>query len=175
MRNALFFVAGLVSQAYAADGGMHAGHGAPYAGQQSRQVKALSDEEVAGYLSGAGMGFAKAAELNGYPGPMHSLENADALALTAAQRDAIGRVMHAHKQEARELGEEVVRLEKELDALFASRAATPKLVDAKLQQLAQAQARVRASHLKAHLATTALLTPAQVESYNRLRGYANAS
>src|SRR4029079_2796548 len=51
----------------------HSHHQAgPYAGQQARGVKALSDEEVSGYLAGAGMGFAKAAELNGYPGPMHS-------------------------------------------------------------------------------------------------------
>ena len=147
----------------------HSSH--PYAGQQERAIKSLSADEVAGYLSGAGMGFAKAAELNGYPGPMHSLENADALALTAAQRDEIGKVMHAHKQEARKLGEEVVRLEKELDALFASRSATPQLVDAKVEQLAAAQARVRASHLKAHLATTALLTAQQVDRYKQARGY----
>ena len=41
----------------------------PYAGQESREIKSLSPAEVDGYLAGAGMGFAKAAELNGYPGP----------------------------------------------------------------------------------------------------------
>jgi hypothetical protein len=33
-------------------------------GQQSREIKALSPEEVTQYLAGAGMGYAKAAELN---------------------------------------------------------------------------------------------------------------
>lgn len=36
----------------------------PYAGQQTREVKALSTQEVDDYLNGRGMGFAKAAELN---------------------------------------------------------------------------------------------------------------
>ena len=34
-------------------------------------IKALSSEEVEQYLSGAGMGYAKAAELNRHPGPIH--------------------------------------------------------------------------------------------------------
>jgi hypothetical protein len=55
----------------------------PYAGQEQRPIKALSDQEVAALLAGQGAGFAKAAELNGYPGPMHVLELADRLALSA--------------------------------------------------------------------------------------------
>ena len=46
----------------------------PYAGHQDRAIKALSAEEIEQYLSGSGMGFAKPAELNGYPGPMHVIE-----------------------------------------------------------------------------------------------------
>ena len=38
---------------------------------------------VQSYLSGAGMGYAKAAELNRHPGPMHVLELADQLKLAA--------------------------------------------------------------------------------------------
>ena len=40
----------------------------PYVGQESREIKALSPQEISDYLSGKGMGLAKAAELNGYPG-----------------------------------------------------------------------------------------------------------
>ncbi len=41
----------------------------PYAGQEQRSIKALSEQEVAALLAGRGAGFAKAAELNGcYPG-----------------------------------------------------------------------------------------------------------
>ena len=46
----------------------------PYAGQQTRAIKALSPEDLAGLLNGEGRGMAKAAELNGYPGPVHVLE-----------------------------------------------------------------------------------------------------
>jgi hypothetical protein len=58
----------------------------PYAGQQARTIKALSDEDIAALLKGDGMGFAKAAELNGYPGPKHVLDLAEKLKLTDAQR-----------------------------------------------------------------------------------------
>ena len=45
-----------------------------YAGQQSREIKALSAQETADLLAGRGMGLARTAELNGHPGPMHVLE-----------------------------------------------------------------------------------------------------
>jgi Spy/CpxP family protein refolding chaperone len=149
---------------------LHPGAG-PYAGQQSRDIKALSDEEVRGYLAGAGMGFARTAELNRYPGPMHALEHADAIGLSPAQRDALAALLARHKDEARSLGAEVVRLERELDTLFAGRTATAASVDVKLAEIGTAQARVRGSHLKTHLDATALMTPEQVERYARLRGY----
>src|SRR5690349_19450494 len=81
----------------------------PYAGQQQRDIKALSPDEVNGYLSGAGMGFAKAAELNGYPGPMHVLELADKLHLSEAQRSTVRSLMDAHKKEARAIGAKLVQ------------------------------------------------------------------
>jgi hypothetical protein len=57
----------------------HGSHGMvaaaqPYAGQQALAVTALSADEVQGFLDARGMGLAKPAELNGYPGPMHVLE-----------------------------------------------------------------------------------------------------
>ena len=57
----------------------------PYRGQETREIKALSAQEVSDLLAGKGMGFAKAAELNGYPGPKHVLELAGPLALTPEQ------------------------------------------------------------------------------------------
>jgi phage shock protein A len=117
------------------------------------------------------MGIARAAELNRYPGPMHVLEHADALAVSPRQRASLTDLMSRHKQEARALGAEVVRLERELDALFAGRSATAAGVDALLAQIAAAQARVRGSHLKTHIETAALMTTAQIERYAQLRGY----
>ena len=72
------------------------------------------------YLEGAGMGYARAAELNHFPGPMHVLELADQLKLTAEQRAATQALMDAHKAQARALGAEVVAAERELEHLFRS-------------------------------------------------------
>jgi hypothetical protein len=83
-------------------------------------------------------------------------------------------LMKRHKAEARELGAEVVRLERDLDALFAQTKATPGLVDAKLAEIGAAQARYRGSHLKTHIEATKLLTPDQVARYDALRGYTAA-
>ena len=51
-------------------------HG-PYAGMQQRALKALSEDQIADLRAGKGMGLALAAELNGYPGPIHVLELCD--------------------------------------------------------------------------------------------------
>jgi hypothetical protein len=61
----------------------------PYAGQETREIKALSAQEVDDLLNARGMALAKAAELNGYPGPLHSLEMADKLGLSLDQLRAI--------------------------------------------------------------------------------------
>ena len=167
------FLALVVAAASMHVAAQHAGH-SPYAGQQQRAIKALSDQEVKDLLDGAGMGLAKAAELNRYPGPPHVLEHAAALELTDAQRQALDTLIKRHRAEARRLGARVVELERELDALFASGAADAESVDRVLAQLGEAGARLRGSHLKTHLETRALLTPAQVERYVELRGYGGA-
>jgi hypothetical protein len=62
MKAATLMIAVLVSGIIAADA---QDAKSPYAGQESRSIKSLSPEEVRGLLDGGGMGFAKAAELNG--------------------------------------------------------------------------------------------------------------
>lgn len=39
----------------------------PYSGIEQRAIKSLSDEQISDLRAGRGMGFALAAELNGYP------------------------------------------------------------------------------------------------------------
>ncbi len=143
----------------------------PYAGQEQRTIKALSEQQVSSLLAGHGAGFAKAAELNGYPGPMHVLELADPLGLTPEQRQASERLMTEHKERARALGAKLVNAERELDSLFAQRAATADAVDAATRRVALLQAELRADHLKTHVAQTALLSADQVRRYVALRGY----
>src|SRR5882672_3525573 len=97
----------------------HAQHNhQPYAGQQARDIKALSEDDVKQYLAGAGMGYARSAELNRYPGPMHVLELAEPLKLTSEQRAATKALMDSHKAEARALGAKLVESERALDQLF---------------------------------------------------------
>lgn len=146
----------------------------PYAGEQARPIKALSQKEVADLLDGAGMGYAKAAELNRYPGPSHALELSATLGLSEPQRAAIQEILKAHKAEARKLGADVVGLERELDELFAKGSPTPEAVTAVSGRLASTVGLLRASHLNAHIATTRVLEPKQVERYVETRGYGGA-
>ncbi|MDP9130499.1 MAG: periplasmic heavy metal sensor [Candidatus Binatota bacterium] len=146
----------------------------PYAGQEQRAIKSMSEQEVAGLLTGAGAGFARAAELNGYPGPMHVLELADGLALNAEQRAATQSLMTQHKARARTLGERLVDAERDLDTLFAQRVADTSAVDAATRRVGLLQADLRAEHLKTHVAQTALLSGDQVRMYSVLRGYTGA-
>jgi len=148
-------------------------HHTPYAGQQDRAIKALSEDETKQYLSGAGMGYARAAELNGYPGPMHVLELADKLSLTPDQRAATQELMHAHKAEARAIGARRVAAEKSLDELFKARGADPQQVAGAVRSIAQIEGEYRLSHLDTHLRMRALLSDHQVAQYNAIRGYTN--
>jgi|SRR4051812_22473311 Spy/CpxP family protein refolding chaperone len=150
-------------------------HAGPYAGQHGREIKALSAEEVAQYLSGAGMGYAKAAELNQYPGPMHALELADALKLSAEQRAALKALMTSHKEEARGIGKRLVEAEAELDQLFSAKAADAATLRAKVFAAGQLQGEYRLAHLETHRRARSLLTAEQVASYDALRGYGGAA
>jgi len=69
------------------------------------------------------------------------------------------------------LGRELVEEERALDRLFALRAINSESLEQALARIGRLQGQVRQVHLDAHVEQTALLTPAQVEKYNRLRGY----
>jgi hypothetical protein len=142
-----------------------------YAGQQTRSVKAYSEAEVADLLAGRGMGLARSAELNAYPGPQHVLELAEKLGLSPAQRSATEALIAPMRAAAQKHGAELIARERELDALFADGRATPERVRAAVDAAATAQARVRQAHLDAHIAQRAILTAEQVSSYQKLRGY----
>jgi Spy/CpxP family protein refolding chaperone len=143
----------------------------PYAGQESRDIKSLSAEDVQAYLGGKGMGLAKAAELNGYPGPAHVLELASRLQLTEEQRTRTQALFESMEARAISLGRALVERERALDSLFASKAATPERLSSLLAEIGTLQAQVRGAHLEAHVAQVAILTPAQTARYAELRGY----
>jgi Spy/CpxP family protein refolding chaperone len=143
----------------------------PYVGHETRPIKTLSPDEIQGYLSGSGMGFAKAAELNRYPGPRHVLELADRLAVSSDQRRKTERIFETMRAEAVRLGAQLVARERELDSLFAAGTISPRDLDRLVIDLGTLQGRLRAVHLRAHLAQREVLTPEQRGQYDALRGY----
>jgi hypothetical protein len=143
----------------------------PYAGMQSRPIKALSEQQIADLNAGRGMGLALAAELNGYPGPLHVLELADKLELSSDQRAGMQRLLDAMKAEALPLGAKLIEQEAELDRQFAARTVTPESLKASTVAVAATHGILRETHLKYHLSTGSILTPAQMTKYAELRGY----
>ena len=146
----------------------------PYVGETSRAIKSLSSGDVADYLAGNGMGLAKAAELNGYPGPAHVLALAEPLGLTGPQRANTQAVFARMQAEARSLGERLVAEERALDRAFADHTMTPDALAAATASIAALQGRLRDVHLRAHLEQVRILTPGQVARYATLRGYTDA-
>jgi Spy/CpxP family protein refolding chaperone len=146
-------------------------HAPAHAGQQQRQLKALSEAEVEGYLRGEGMGYARVAELNHYPGPRHLLDLADRLPLSAEQRRAMQEVFGEMQAAAIRLGEQLVVRETELEMLFTVQQVGADDLARLLGEIGQLQAELRGTHLRAHLVTRRLLTPEQIARYDELRGY----
>jgi Spy/CpxP family protein refolding chaperone len=142
-----------------------------YAGFEKREIKALSEQQAADLKAGQGMSLALAAELNGYPGPVHVLELTDSLGLSSQQRTRIQELYEAMRAETIPLGERLIDQEAELDRLFAGRQVTPSNLAAATDTIGQTQGTLRAAHLKYHLTTAALLTAEQIRRYNELRGY----
>lgn len=143
----------------------------PYAGQQNRTIKALSDQEIADYAEGRGMGTAKAAELNHYPGPAHVLAESARLELSDRQKKLTQSIFDTMSTQAKRTGAAIVAKEADLDDLYASGHATPSTLRDLLVELSRLQTEFRYAHLSAHLAMRAVLTPTQIARYDEMRGY----
>ena len=79
----------------------------PYAGLDRREIKSLSEQDLADLRAGRGLGMALPAELQGYPGPMHVLELADRLSLTPDQKARIAKLLSEMRNEAISAGEKI--------------------------------------------------------------------
>ncbi|HJR07683.1 MAG TPA: Spy/CpxP family protein refolding chaperone [Pyrinomonadaceae bacterium] len=146
-----------------------------YAGEEGRAIKSLSAEEVEQLLNGHGMGLAKAAELNHYPGPRHVLELGEQLQLTPAQRASAQAAFERMRDEAVRLGRQIVERERELDAMFARADIDAGRLRATTNGIAVLQGELRAAHLAAHLEMRRLLSPVQIKRYDELRGYSGGA
>jgi len=142
-----------------------------YAGMQGRAIKALSEKQVADLRAGKGMALALPAELNGYPGPSHTLELAGPLGLSGEQKRKTQGLFAQMQADAKRLGEQVIASEHELDRLFREGKGSVETVQAATARAARAQGELRAVHLRYHLLMIHVLTPTQVAKYKELRGY----
>lgn len=148
----------------------------PYQGQETRKIKALSQDDIDGLLSGSGTpfgGMAKPAELNGYPGPRHVL---DAVAsgefqVTPEQLAQIETLYDQMQSEAIELGQTILGAEESIDTAFSNGAITEEYLEDKIALSAKLYAQLRTVHLKTHLSMIDILNLEQVTHYNVLRGY----
>ena len=143
----------------------------PYSGETAREIKALDPAIVEGLRLGAGLGYAKPAELNGYPGPAHLISLADEIPLDDAQRAAIEDIFERMRADAILLGDAYLAAERRLDEAFRDKTVSPEKLERLTAAAGDAQARLRARHLAAHLEAKALLTPEQIMRYEALRGY----
>lgn len=147
-----------------------------YAGEEEREIKALSQDDIEGLLTGAGTpfgGMAKPAELNGYPGPRHVLDAVAAgeFELTENQQVQVETLYEKMRSVAIELGEQIVELEKDIDDGFVSGTMTEGFLQEKIYESADLYAELRFVHLSTHLSMLDILTSEQVDQYNDLRGY----
>lgn len=143
----------------------------PYVGLEGRGIKGLSAEEARGLIAGEGMAQSLPAELNGYPGPRHVRQHADALGLSAEQRTRASALEADMQKQAETLGREVVALEGALDRLFQDKKADPAAVERLTQEIGRKRGALRAVHLRAHVAMAQALSAEQRARYMALRGY----
>lgn len=135
-------------------------------------VKAITPEELEGFLYGKSMEQARAADLNRFPSPEHVVELADKLGLSKQQRERTQQVLDESQAQAARLGYMLVDKEKELDRLFATGLVTREKLFALLHEIAHMRADIRGQHLEANMAQRLILTPPQLERYMQLRGLA---
>lgn len=139
----------------------------PYAGTSA----GLTDAQRAQYLNGEGMGFAKPAEMNHYPGPRHVLQNAERMKLSPEQLAATQKLFDGVQLKAKVLGKQIVDREDELLRIFSSGTANEARVKQLTAEIGSLQGELRAVHLTAHLQERSLLSPEQVQIYDQARDY----
>ena len=149
----------------------HHDHKSAYAGQEARSIKSLSDDDISELRRGGGWGLAKAAELNGMPGPSHVLKIATELELSADQERRVRAVFEDMQREAIVEGARYVSLEEDLEARFREHDVSATELKTALAKIEESRARLRFVHLSAHLALLDVLTKPQIDAYNSLRGY----
>ena len=111
----IFFFFLITTNSYAGENKNHTSH---YVGEQKREIKSLSANDIAELKRGGGWGFAKPAELNGVPGPAHLLEMKGKISLSDSQITSIEEIHKKMLSEAIPLGKKYIYAERILDQIF---------------------------------------------------------
>jgi hypothetical protein len=139
-------------------------------GNPGPTIRGLSPNDVSEIRAGAGAGLARAAELNGLPGPRHTLDLADELRLTGDQRTQIHAVIAAMHEEATRLGPTFLRAQERFEDDLRDPAQRDRALRACHPELTELRGELERVHLRAHIAAADLLSADQIATYNRLRG-----
>ena len=107
--------------------------------------------------------MAKAAELNGVPGPAHLLELKEKIPLSDIQVSKIRTIFDGMKARAIVQGEALIELERELENHFTSGPITDAILRSSLDAIATARKELRYIHLATHLKTPEILSADQIE------------
>jgi Spy/CpxP family protein refolding chaperone len=142
-----------------------------YIGQEKRQIKTLSNDDIYDLQNGNGWGLAKAAELNGVPGPKHLLEMQEEIKLTEEQINRIEKIYSSMKAQAIPLGKGFIEAEWALNLAFKNREINDLTLSNLLEKIASIRKQLRYIHLAAHLQSIPVLKEEQISLYNELRGY----
>ena len=143
----------------------------PYAHTQSAEFATLTPDEVRELRNGEGMGLARPAELNSFPGPRHLLDLKADLDLTQTQIARIEAIHAKMKTRAIAKGKAILQAEQHLGNLFAAGRPTAAETNRMTEHLGIMRGQLQAIHLLAHIESTRELTAEQIEHYDRLRGY----
>ena len=164
--------AGLIASAIGATTSLaqRGSHGQTPGVVEESGLAALSHQEVEDLLAGKGMGFARPAEANGYPGPLHVMELDAKLELTSEQRRAAQVIFVKMKTAAMGLGAKLVEAETKLESAFRGGTATPEVIKPLAAEAERLRAELRLVHLNAHIEMTPVLTPRQITAYREARG-----
>ena len=145
----------------------------PHAGtfDPDSPIRALTPGEIADIRAGAGAGLARAAELNGYPGPRHVLDLADQLGLSEEQRTVVQAIYDRMAAAAQAAGRRYLEAQERLEQDFRAGTLTAESLPMRMAEVGQRLSELQTVHLGAHLETATLLTPEQLAAYDVARGY----
>lgn len=135
------------------------------------EIRGLDQETIEGYLTGKGLGQALPAELNGYPGPRHTIDMAEEMELTEEQLAQVQSLFDDMLSKAISLGEQYLLAVAELEMGFRNGLVSEEYLQTQLEKIAAIEAQLRYVHLSTHLVTIEILTQDQIAQYGLMRGY----